>query len=49
MLNTLLPILLFTALALAALGALRRVKMWRNGRAAKVDWLGGLLAMPRRY
>ncbi|WP_122585133.1 dimethylglycine demethylation protein DgcB [Pseudomonas viridiflava] len=49
MLDTLLPILLFTALALAALGALRRVKMWRNGRAAKVDWLGGLLAMPRRY
>jgi Fe-S oxidoreductase len=49
MLNTLLPILLFTALALAALGAMRRVNMWRNGRASKVDLLGGLLAMPKRY
>ncbi|WPP00290.1 dimethylglycine demethylation protein DgcB [Pseudomonas sp. HR96] len=49
MLNTLLPILLFAALGLAVLGALRRVAMWRQGRAAKVDLLGGLLAMPRRY
>ncbi|WP_236238497.1 DUF3483 domain-containing protein, partial [Pseudomonas faucium] len=37
MLNTLLPILLFAALALALLGALRRVRMWRRGRPAKVD------------
>lgn len=49
MLNTLLPILLFAALGLAVLGALRRVAMWRQGRAAKVDLIGGLLAMPRRY
>ena len=49
MLNTLLPILLFTALALAVLGALRRVRMWRRGRPSKVSLLGGLLAMPRRY
>ena len=49
MLNTLLPILLFCALGLAALGAVRRVRMWRQGRAAKIDLLGGLLAMPRRY
>lgn len=49
MLNTLLPILLFAALGLAALGALRRVNMWRRGRASKVDLLGGLLAMPKRY
>jgi Fe-S oxidoreductase len=49
MLNTLLPILLFAALALAILGAARRVRMWRQGRAAPVDLLGGLLAMPRRY
>ncbi|WP_395610231.1 dimethylglycine demethylation protein DgcB [Pseudomonas sp. B22129] len=49
MLNTLLPILLFTALGLAVLGALRRVNMWRRGRASKVDLLGGLLAMPKRY
>ncbi|KAA8709915.1 dimethylglycine demethylation protein DgcB [Pseudomonas cannabina] len=49
MLDTLLPILLFSALALAALGAWRRVSMWRNGRPSKVDLLGGLLAMPKRY
>ncbi|MGO0685735.1 dimethylglycine demethylation protein DgcB [Pseudomonas fulva] len=49
MLNTLLPILLFAALGLAVLGALRRVNMWRRGRPSKVDLIGGLLAMPRRY
>ncbi|MFL1417556.1 dimethylglycine demethylation protein DgcB [Pseudomonas fildesensis] len=49
MLNTLLPILLFAALGLAVLGALRRVNLWRRGRASKVDLLGGLLAMPKRY
>ncbi|MCO8161708.1 dimethylglycine demethylation protein DgcB [Pseudomonas sp. 21LCFQ010] len=49
MLNTILPILLFAALGLAVLGALRRVKMWRNGRASKVDLVGGLFAMPKRY
>jgi Fe-S oxidoreductase len=49
MLNTLLPILLFAALGLAVLGAGKRFFMWRRGRPAKVDWLGGLLAMPRRY
>ena len=49
MLNTLLPILLFAALALAVLGALRRVAMWRRGRASKVDLIGGLFAMPKRY
>lgn len=49
MLNTLLPILLFAALGLAVLGAAKRFLMWRRGRPAQVDWLGGLLAMPRRY
>ncbi|WP_172153165.1 MULTISPECIES: dimethylglycine demethylation protein DgcB [Pseudomonas] len=49
MLNTLLPILLFAALGLAVLGAGKRFLMWRRGRPSKVDWLGGLLAMPRRY
>ncbi|OHC67520.1 MAG: (Fe-S)-binding protein [Pseudomonadales bacterium RIFCSPLOWO2_02_FULL_63_210] len=49
MLNTLLPILLFAALGLAVLGAGKRFLMWRRGRPAQVDWLGGLLAMPRRY
>ncbi|WP_445938304.1 dimethylglycine demethylation protein DgcB [Pseudomonas sp.] len=49
MLNTILPILLFAALALAVMGAVKRVLMWRRGRPSQVDWLGGLLAMPRRY
>ena len=49
MLNTLLPLLLFTALGLAVLGALRRMNLWRRGRASKIDLLGGLLAMPKRY
>ncbi len=49
MLNTLLHILLFAALALAVIGAAKRFLMWRRGRPAQVDWLGGLLAMPRRY
>ncbi|MFI8481801.1 dimethylglycine demethylation protein DgcB [Pseudomonas sp. NPDC078700] len=49
MLNTVLPILLFVALALAVVGALKRFAMWRRGRPAQVDWIGGLLAMPRRY
>jgi len=48
-LNTLLPILLFAALGLAVLGALRRAAMWRRGRASKVDLIKGLLAMPKRY
>ncbi|WP_256822317.1 MULTISPECIES: dimethylglycine demethylation protein DgcB [unclassified Pseudomonas] len=49
MLNTLLPILLFAALGLAVLGALRWAAMWRRGRASKVDLIKGLLAMPKRY
>lgn len=49
MLNVLLPILLFAALGLAVLGAVRRVRMWRQGRPSKVNLLAGLLAMPRRY
>lgn len=49
MLNTILPILLFAALALAVLGAAKRFLMWRRGRPAKVDWIGGLMKMPRRY
>ncbi|MCU1717824.1 dimethylglycine demethylation protein DgcB [Pseudomonas sp. 5P_3.1_Bac2] len=49
MLSVILPILLFTALLLAIFGALKRFALWRQGRPAAVDWLGGLLAMPRRY
>ncbi len=49
MLDTILPVLLFTALALAVLGATRRFVLWRRGRPAPVDWIGGLMKMPRRY
>ena len=49
MLNIVLPILLFAALALTIVGAVRRMNMWRRGRPARVDLIGGLLAMPRRY
>jgi len=49
MLSTILPILLFAVLALTVIGAVRRFSLWRQGRPAEVDWLGGLLKMPRRY
>ncbi len=49
MLDTLLPILIFSALALAVIGAVRRIRLWRQGRPARVDLLRGLAAMPRRY
>ena len=40
MLNIVLPILLFAALVLAIVGAVRRMNMWRRGRPSKVDLLG---------
>ncbi|PRY73145.1 (Fe-S)-binding protein [Halomonas ventosae] len=49
MLETLLPILIFSALALAAIGAWRRVRLWRQGRPSAVPLLKGLAALPRRY
>ncbi|TLF51618.1 DUF3483 domain-containing protein [Halomonas urmiana] len=49
MLDILLPILIFAALALAVIGAGRRVRLWRQGRSARVPLLKGLAAMPRRY
>lgn len=49
MLDVVLPILIFAALALALAGALRRIGLWRQGRAAPVRLLAGLAAMPRRY
>ncbi|WP_027960674.1 dimethylglycine demethylation protein DgcB [Halomonas halodenitrificans] len=49
MLDTLLPILMFCALALMLLGAWRRVSLWRQGRPSPVSLMRGLAAMPRRY
>jgi Fe-S oxidoreductase len=49
MLDVVLPILIFAALALALAGAVRRIGLWRQGRAAPVRLFAGLAAMPRRY
>ena len=35
------------AMATLAIGLVRRITLWRNGRPAPVDWLG-LLAIPKR-
>lgn len=34
---------------IAAALAYRRARLWRVGRAARVDWVHGLLALPKRY
>ncbi|QEW07221.1 (Fe-S)-binding protein [Nitrincola iocasae] len=49
MLNVLLPLLIGLALLLAVIGAVRRIRLWRNGRPSPVALLAGLVAMPRRY
>ncbi|EPC02250.1 (Fe-S)-binding protein [Litchfieldella anticariensis FP35 = DSM 16096] len=49
MLDSILPVLIFSALALAVIGAWRRVRLWRQGRSSPVPILKGLAAMPRRY
>ncbi|WP_148253570.1 (Fe-S)-binding protein [Aidingimonas lacisalsi] len=49
MLDTLLPILIFVALALAAIGAWRRIRLWRQGCPSPVPFFRGLAAVPRRY
>ena len=49
MLETILPILIFTALMLAIIGAARRVILWRQGRPSDVGFFSGLAAVPRRY
>ncbi|WP_192035196.1 (Fe-S)-binding protein [Halomonas sp. YLGW01] len=54
MLDTLLPILLFSALVLAGIGAVRRIRLWRQGRREGPPLgLSGVLralsTVPRRY
>ena len=49
MLETLLPIVILASLALAGVGAWRRISLWRQGRAAPVALFKGLMALPRRY
>lgn len=45
----LLPALITIALGLFAIGAIRRIRLWRAGRPEPVNLIAGLLAMPRRY
>ena len=49
MLDTLLPILCLSALLLAAIGAVRRVRLWRQGRPSPAPIIRGLMQVPRRY
>jgi len=48
MLQTLLPILIFAALAVGVIGALRRARLWRQGRQTPVVW-AHIFLMPKRY
>lgn len=48
-LDTLIPALLLIALLLAAVGGVKRISLWRAGQPEKVNLIGGLLAIPRRY
>jgi len=47
-LNVLVSLVFWAAVLTLALGLARRAALWRNGRAASVNWLG-LLAIPKRY
>ncbi len=49
MFEPVIPYLLLLAFALAVAGALRRVRLWRQGQSSPVSFWQGLAAMPRRY
>lgn len=49
MLDQLLTVLIIAALALAMIGAVRRIFLWRRGRPSKVAIFRGLISIPRRY
>ena len=49
LLDHLLPILLFGVIALALVGAVRRINLWRVGQAQPVNIVAGLMSIPRRY
>lgn len=43
------PALIAAALVLAAIGAVRRVSLWRAGQPDQVNLIAGLMAIPKRY
>ncbi len=45
----LIPTLLVAVIALAMLGMVRRIRLWRAGQPEPVALVKGLMAMPRRY
>ncbi|WP_133471889.1 (Fe-S)-binding protein [Paraglaciecola marina] len=47
-LPNLISILILVSVVLAIVGAVRRVKLWRQGQPSTIHW-AGLLAIPRRY
>ncbi|HEX2525219.1 MAG TPA: DUF3483 domain-containing protein [Geminicoccus sp.] len=47
--STIVVVILAGAIAWATLGVLQRAGRWRAGGPARVDWVQGLLALPRRY
>ena len=49
LLENLLPILLFGMVAIALVGAVRRINLWRVGQAHPVNIIAGLMSIPRRY
>ncbi|MDF2996023.1 MAG: protein of unknown function cysteine-rich region domain protein [Xanthobacteraceae bacterium] len=44
-----LSLFLWALAVVAVVAAGRRALLWRAGRAAKVDWVRGLIALPKRY
>lgn len=48
LLSQIMPILIFVALLLAIIGAVRRALLWSQGQKSTIHW-SGILAVPRRY
>ncbi|WP_163836219.1 (Fe-S)-binding protein [Spartinivicinus ruber] len=49
LLNWILPVLLCAAILLAVIGAVKRINLWHQGQADKVNILHGLMQIPKRY
>ncbi|MCP1200784.1 (Fe-S)-binding protein [Notoacmeibacter sp. MSK16QG-6] len=44
-----LPWLILAMIVVAVVQVARRILLWRQGQPASVDWLAGLMALPKRY